>query len=340
MLPPETMAPTRRPRNRSGWARIAASAAAARALHDQLLDLRHKHDRAFDLAFPGQHDLRARGGDDGSGRLSGTLDRDPLGQGVGAGLDRGSAQRRQHRRAAGRLDSDDLDPGIELPRRDDAPGDEPPAADRNDERVEVGRGLQHLQRDRALTRDHPGILIGVDQGESPGPRLRIGEDRGFREVVSLQRDRGAQRLGVGDLLERGVPRHHDRCRDAERLRVAGDRLRVVARGHRDHPGKPFRFRQAQQAIEGPALLEGGCVMQVLQLEADMRSQHLRQLRRVDRRRFDHPVRDRRGGRLHIVEDDRHRRGSRMRRLAASAEPAAMGPMVRNTPSRHSGVRSL
>jgi hypothetical protein len=42
--------------------------------------------------------------------------------------------------------------------RDRAPGEQPPAADRDDEHVEVGDLLEELQRGGALPGDHVGVI--------------------------------------------------------------------------------------------------------------------------------------------------------------------------------------
>ena len=46
--------------------------------------------------------------------------------------------------------------------RDRHAGDQPAAADRHDQHVEIGHCRQHLERDRPLAGDHQGIVIGMD----------------------------------------------------------------------------------------------------------------------------------------------------------------------------------
>ena len=60
-------------------------------------------------------------------------------------------------------------------RRDGAAGDQPAAADRHHQRVQVRDLTEHFQGDRALTGDDEGIVKGVDEDEplALGELLRV-----------------------------------------------------------------------------------------------------------------------------------------------------------------------
>ena len=60
----------------------------------------------------------------------------------------------RHRRVGLDLDAIDRDAGLHRRRGDQAAGDQAAAADRNDQSVQIGRILQHFQRQRALAGDH------------------------------------------------------------------------------------------------------------------------------------------------------------------------------------------
>ena len=72
-----------------------------------------------------------------------------------------AVQRVPHRRIERALDADDLDRGFDRPRGDRIAGDQSAAADRDHQHVEVGRLLQHFERDGALPGDHVRIVIGM-----------------------------------------------------------------------------------------------------------------------------------------------------------------------------------
>ena len=76
------------------------------------------------------------------------------------------------------LDADDLDAGLQRLGRGGDAGDEAAAADRHDQRIDVGRVGEHLERDRALSRDDLEIVERMDEGQpalaprSAAPRHR------------------------------------------------------------------------------------------------------------------------------------------------------------------------
>ena len=59
------------------------------------------------------------------------------------------------------------------------PGGQAAAADRDQHAGEVGHLLEQLQPDRALPRDHGGVVEGVDEGEALG----LGVGAGLADAV-------------------------------------------------------------------------------------------------------------------------------------------------------------
>ena len=141
----------------------------------------------------------------------------------------------------------DGDAGMQRGRGDEAAGEQAAAADGNDQRVEIGRILQHLQRHGALAGDDARIVVGMDEDQ----RLRRGQfvrvRRGLGQGFADQHDIGAPGRGAGHLGCRGEFRHHDGGGDAEQAGVAGDRLGVVAGRHGDHAAGALVRRSAWPA---------------------------------------------------------------------------------------------
>ena len=107
-----------------------------------------------------------------------------------------------HRRIERAFDADDFDRRHFGAGGDGVAGDETAAADRDDERLEIGRVLEHFQRNGALTGDDVRIVVRMhpDQialgGDRLGPRLRL------RKGLAVEHDICAERLGGFDFHER------------------------------------------------------------------------------------------------------------------------------------------
>ena len=155
-------------------------------------------------------------------------------------------------------------------------GDQPAAADRNHQRVELRHGVEHFERDGALPRDDQGIVIGVDHGQVVRLAMRARELGGLLQRLAGNDDLGAVTPGVLDLHHRRPDRHHDGGGNAEPVRVIGHALRVIAGRHRDHAAPPLVRRQRPQPVERAALLEGGGELQVLEFEPEIAAADLAQ----------------------------------------------------------------
>ncbi len=191
------------------------------------------------------------------------LHRNALGERRPAARPVGAVERVPHRRVERGFRPHHLDPRPHRARRDRVAGDQPAAADRDHQHVEIGDLLQHLQRDRALAGDDQGVVVGVDPGqvallrERGGARLRLGN------ALALEHDLraigpGRRHLHVGRRLG-----HHDGGRNAEARRVVGDRLSVVAGRHGDHAARALRGIERGELGHRAALLERVRYLQVL-----------------------------------------------------------------------------
>src|SRR5690606_24674940 len=117
------------------------------------LDFDQQRRRVLDVALTDQHDVVDVSADQRLGQRAGRLYRDTLGERVAAHGQLGATDLVVHRRVELGLNADDLDPGFDGLRRDGHSRDEAAAADWYDERGEVRRGSQHLQREGTLPGD-------------------------------------------------------------------------------------------------------------------------------------------------------------------------------------------
>ena len=111
--------------------------------------------------------------------------------------------------------------------------DQPAAADGNDQHVEIGDGVQHLQRYRSLARNDQRIVIGMDEGEVVAVGDAMGEGFGIAQRVAMKEDTSAVGFGPLHLGEGGLGWHDDSRRYAETGGVISDTLGVIAGGHGD-----------------------------------------------------------------------------------------------------------
>jgi hypothetical protein len=166
--------------------------------------------------------------------------------------------------------------GLERARGDRHAADQPAAADRHHQRVEVGHLLEHLERDRA----GPAMILRVVERVDEHQPSLASSSRAWRRRRRTSRragSRGAMLLGLRTFIS-GVPRHDDGHRNAEPLAVIGDRLRMVAGRRRDHAARALLLGQLQQFVERAALLVGGGELEVLELQPDLGADDLGQVR--------------------------------------------------------------
>ena len=110
-----------------------------------------------------------------------------------------------------------------------------------------GTLLQHFERDRALARDDMRIVVRMHPDQPALARLGLGARLRFADGLAIEQHLRAVRLGRRDLHERRRHRHHDGRRDAERCRVIGHRLGMVAGRHGDDAARALLGGQARRA---------------------------------------------------------------------------------------------
>ena len=183
-------------------------------------------------------------GDDRAGQLARLLDRNALGQRIAADRAMAVLDDILHRRIKLGLDADHLDAGLQRLGGGGDAGNQAAAADRDHQRVEVGRILQHFQRDGPRPGHHRDIVERMDEDIAVVrfqlPRMGIG----IVEPLAMQHDMGAMAFGLGDFDHRRRHRHDDRHRNAEPAAMIGDRLGMVAGRGRDHAARPLFVRSA------------------------------------------------------------------------------------------------
>ena len=165
------------------------------------------------------------------------------------------------------------------------PRDQPAAAHRHEHRVERPRMLpQDLQPDGRLSRDHVGIVVGVDERQPlrrrPLSRAACRSVVVVAEKVDLRPERPHRRH-----LDRGRrPGHHDHRPTPEPLRRQPHALRVVARRRADHPPRPILGGERRDLVIRPPDLEREHRLLVLPLEPYRPAEPRRQpWHRLDRR---------------------------------------------------------
>ena len=184
------------------------------------------------------------------------------------------------------------------------PGDQPAAADRDHHGVEVLDLGGELEPDGALAGHHERLVVGVHERQPALGGERAGERLAVVGVAVELDDLGAVALG-GRALGRGrVARHEDRRPRAVLARGEGQRLGVVARGDRAHAVGT----QRGHGVEGAAELEGAGALEVLGLQGDRGADPRVERARAQQGRAVRDAVEARGGRVHVVDRDRQRRG--------------------------------
>ena len=250
----------------------------ARALDQQLGPLEQHHDGVHDLVLGHVDDVVDESLDDREGDVPGSLDRDAVRDrahvrrlGRPAALEGGPV-----RRAARRLHADDATVGAQRLHHRRNPGEQPAAPEGNDEHVDLGHVLEHLEGEGALPGHDQGIVERAH--ERPALALCRGLRRSLRVVerLALEHDGRAVAAGRGLLGERCTDRHVDGGGDAEGACRERNALRVVARTRGDDPGFPLGRRQVGEPVGGAADLERARLLQVLGLEQDLGARPVRE----------------------------------------------------------------
>jgi hypothetical protein len=197
------------------------------------------------------------------------------------------------------IDGDDVDLAVHRLGDGRHARDQPAAAERHHQHVDLGDVLEHLERHGALPRDDARVVKGMDEGQPLLGLELAGMGIGRVEGLAFEDHGRAMTLGLRHFHRGGVLRHHDRARDAEPRRVIGQPLRMIARRRGDHPG---RVRgKLKQRIERPPLFVSGRELKVLELQINGCPSQLGQRPADQRRGAHHRVADTHPRRPDIVE---------------------------------------
>ena len=197
-----------------------------------------------------------------------------------------------HARRVHRLDAHDAHLRVERLHVGGDARDQAAATDGDEDRIGRVRQLaQDLHADRALPRDHVGVVERVDEGEAALAGDLDGMLVGVVEIVAVQHDLAAEVEHRLHLDGRRRLRHDDHGRDAAAARGERDPLRVVARGGADHAAAGDGLREVRDLVVRAAQLEREDRLQVLALEQDAVAEPPRQARRRLEWRLDRDVVD-------------------------------------------------
>ena len=183
-------------------------------------------------------------------------------------------------------------------------GSEPTSADRDNKHVRLRRIGKEFEGERALSRHHRGIVIGMHERQSTLDGELLREALRFIEHGTLEDDLGTKDARRLDLRVRRRPRHYDGCGNPESPCVMSDRLSVISRAHADHASRALLCAEREQPRESTALLEGGGELLILEFQPDLCACKSRQRFRMHNGRVHDLPLDQPRRRLHVCERDR------------------------------------
>ena len=203
-----------------------------------------------------------------------------------------------------RANADDADVGPQRLGRARHAGEQAAAADRHDQRVDLGTLAQHLERDRAAARDDGRIVVRMDHGRAADDRERLRVQGRFAVGLALEDDGRTELTRAPDLDVGRCARHDDRGRHVQAPGVIRQALRVVAGRCRDHAARLLRFRQLQQRVERAPFFERTGELQLFELETDLDADRFGEPRCVAARRHRDRTVDANGRRPNVVDGKR------------------------------------
>jgi hypothetical protein len=137
----------------------------AGSLDDELRALHQDHHRLGRVLLADHHDLVDPARDQRQREIAGPFDGDPVGDRRGRvdGDRRPGRERGRIGRAGSHLDADDAH--LRVRRLDDAgdPRDQAAAAERHDDRREIGHLVEQFKAERRLPEDHQRVIEGVNE---------------------------------------------------------------------------------------------------------------------------------------------------------------------------------
>jgi hypothetical protein len=150
-------------------------------------------------------------------------------------------------------------------------GEQPAAADRDQDRADLGELVEQLAADGSLPGDHVGVVERVDEGGALLGDVPLRRRQRLGEGAPDELHPGAERLGGGDLDRGRAGGHVDHGGNPEVRGGEGDALRVVAGAGGHHPAAPDRGWQPRYVHERPAELERAGPLQQLALQVHRRA---------------------------------------------------------------------
>ena len=208
-----------------------------------------------------------------------------------------------HRRIERTFDADDFDARPDRMRGDRVARDQTAAADRHDQDIEIRHVFEHFQCDGALPGNNVAVVVGMNPNELALIRQRFGPCLRLEQRFAGEHHFGAKHLSCLDLHERRRHRHHDGGRYAKAARMIGDRLGVIARGHRDHAAAALVRVEGGKLDAGAALLERISDLQILVFDVNLRAGECRKRRRRQHWRAQHVAADGRTCGLDVGQGD-------------------------------------
>ena len=181
----------------------------------------------------------------------------------------------EHGRKTRGLHANDLDAGFDRLRCGGHARDQAATTDGDHQRVQIRHVLHHLHAHRALPGHDVGVVVRVHKHQLLllGQHQRVGA--GFVQGVAVQHDLGAKTARALYFDARRKARHHDHGAQPQALCVVSHALGVVAGTHGNHAALALLGRELRQLVAGAPLLEGGCELQVLELEKHLRAGDVR-----------------------------------------------------------------
>ena len=256
----------------------------AGALDHRFFDFEQHQNGAFQRRLIDQQNIRDVPANDFTGDFAGSLDGDAFGNRGAAGPDFLAGQTLFHRRIERRFGAEYFDAGLHFGCHQRHAADQPAPADRHNQRVQIRRVLQHLDRRRSLPCNDLRVVVGMDDGQTFARRDFQRMVVALGEIGAMQDDPGAEMFGLPHLVERRLRRHHYGRRNAQTPCVVGDALGMVARRGGNDAGLARGIVKRGEFHIGAAVLERRRVLQVLEFQPDPAPGNLRQGARVQRRR--------------------------------------------------------
>jgi hypothetical protein len=160
------------------------------------------------------------------------------------------------------------------------------AADRHDQDIDVGLGLEQLERRRSDPGDQVRLVAGVDVAVAVLARETFRVLPGLVEVPPVDDELRAEPLHRRELDRvRALGDAHDRAHTEDSCRER-DRLAMVARRRGDDAAPALVLAQLRDEVDAAADLEGADRQVVLVLDEDFGADELAQRAvRVERRRL-------------------------------------------------------